>query len=210
VYYTIDDNPTRQQIVMLLKKAEYMTVVEISREMGITSMAVRQHLMSLERKGLIRFEAKKYGIGRPVFIYRLTEKARNIFPNSYGSFLVDVLRIVEELDGRDKVDRIFRKRKQSLFEEKQKALSGARSFEEKVVRFSETLEKDGFLVELEEENGDFNLKQLNCLLLGVSSEYPEACRYEIELYRDLLGGGVSRSQCQREGDPFCAYIVPKA
>lgn len=195
---------------MLLKKAEHMTVSELSREMAITPMAVRQHLMSLERKGLVRYDSKKYGIGRPMFLYKLTEKANNIFPNSYGNFLLEVLQTVEEMDGRDKVDLIFKTRKEKQLEKKQRLLSGIQDFAKKIIFFTELLEKDGFLVELEETNGQFNLKQFNCLLSDVTAEFPEACQYELELYQDIFGAHVVRSECQREGAAYCNYVVPRA
>jgi predicted ArsR family transcriptional regulator len=207
---SIDDNPTRQKIIMLLKKAEFMTVAELSREMGITPMAVRQHLMALERKGIVSYVTKKYGIGRPMFLYKLTEKANDIFPNSYGNFLLEVLRALDDMDGRGKIDKIFRVSKQSMLDRKQRALFGANDFTEKVVLFTELLEKDGFLVELEEKKDDFKLKMFNCLLPEVANEYPEACKYELELYRNLLNKNVSRSQSMRGGSPSCVYVIPKA
>lgn len=208
--YFVDDNPTRQKIILLLKKAEHMTVAEFSREMGITPMAVRQHLMALERKGIIHYVTKKYGIGRPMFLYKLTEKAMDIFPNSYKGFLMDVLRTVDDMDGRTKIEKIFRVNKQAMLDRKQRLLFGISDFGEKVARFRELLEDDGFLVELEEKKDDFKLKKFNCLLPDVATEFPEACRYELELYRNLLNKNVSRSQSIREGSPSCLYVIPKA
>lgn len=207
---SIDDNPTRQKIIMLLKKAEFMTVAELSREMGITPMAVRQHLMALERKGIVSYVTKKYGIGRPMFLYKLTEKANDIFPNSYGNFLLEVLRALDDMDGRGKIDKIFRVSKQFMLDKKQRALFGANDFTEKIVLFTELLEKDGFLVELEEKKDDFKLKMFNCLLPEVANEYPETCKYELELYRNLLSKSVTRSQSMRDGSPSCVYVIPKA
>jgi len=208
--HCVDDNPTRQKIILLLKKAEHMTVAELSREMGITPMAVRQHLMALERKGIIHYVTKKYGIGRPMFLYKLTEKAMDIFPNSYKDFLMDVLRALDDMDGRTKIDKIFRVNKQSVLDKKQRLLFGISDFGEKVARFRELLEEDGFLVELEEKKDDFKLKKYNCLLPDVAAQFPEACRYELELYRNLLNKNVSRSQSIREGSPSCLYVIPKA
>ncbi|NIR25428.1 MAG: ArsR family transcriptional regulator, partial [Gammaproteobacteria bacterium] len=106
----MDENPTRQKIIMLLNRAEHRTVAELSNEMDITPMAVRQHLMALERKGVIQYVSKKYGIGRPVFLYSLTEQAKSDFPKAYSTFLRDVLESISEMEGPEKVDDIFRLR----------------------------------------------------------------------------------------------------
>jgi predicted ArsR family transcriptional regulator len=206
---TVEQSSTKQKIILLLKKNELMTVAELSKQMGITPMAVRQHLMSLEKKNLIKYDVKKYGIGRPVFLYKLTETADSIFPKSYGKFISDILLAVEKLDGKKKVDKIFRARKERLLAETEKELAGCKTFSERVSKLSEHLEKGGYMVELTEADDKFLLKQFNCPLSGVPEEFNQTCKFEYELYRDLLGSDVKRQQCQREGDPSCTYLIPK-
>jgi predicted ArsR family transcriptional regulator len=207
--FIVDDNPTRQRIIMLLKKAGQMTVAELSKAMGITPMAVRQHLMSLERKRIVEYETKKYGIGRPLFLYRLTDKADEIFPHAHTDFLMEVLRTIEGMDGREKVDDVFRKITESHLDDKKRSLRGIEDFTEKIIAFTEVLSKDGYLIELEEKDGAFELKQYNCLLSSVAREYPETCAMELDLYREVLGRDIARSSCQKEGAAACVYVIPK-
>jgi predicted ArsR family transcriptional regulator len=207
--FIIDDNPTRQRIIMLLKKAGQMTVAELSKAMGITPMAVRQHLMSLERKRIVEYEAKKYGIGRPLFLYRLTDRANEIFPNAHTDFLMEVLRTIENMDGREKVDDVFQKISRSHLDEKTRSLHGIEDFTERLIAFTEVLSKDGYLVELEEKDDTFEIKQFNCLLTSVVREYPETCSMELDLYREVLGKDLARSQCQKDGGAACVYVIPK-
>ena len=208
--FIIDDNPTRQRIIMLLKKAGHMTVAELSKAMGITPMAVRQHLMSLERKRIVEYEAKKYGIGRPLFLYRLTDRANEIFPNAHTDFLMEVLRTIEDMDGREKVDDVFKKITRSHLDEKIRSLHGIEDFTERLIAFTEVLSKDGYLIELEEKDDTFELKQFNCLLTSVAREYPETCSMELDLYREVLGKDLVRSECQKDGAAACIYVIPKA
>lgn len=205
----MEQSSTKQKIILLLKKNEIMTVAELSKQMGITPMAVRQHLMALEKKDLIKYDIKKYGIGRPVFLYKLTDRASSIFPKSYGKFISDILMAVEKLDGKKKVDKIFKARKERLLVETQKELAVCKTFSERVSKLSEHLEKDGYMVELTEADDRFFLKQFNCPLAGVPEEFNQTCKFEYELYKDLLGNEVKRQQCQREGDPSCTYLIPK-
>jgi predicted ArsR family transcriptional regulator len=197
----IDDNPTRHKIVMLLNRVENMTVAELSKKMGITPMAVRQHLMSLEKKGIIKYVAKKYGIGRPVFLYSLTD--------GYGDFTREVLRIIEKVDGRKKLDKIFKMRKDNILAEKNRVLAPVKSMNKKISLLSDMLNKEGYMVEIDGNRDGYHLKQYNCPLSSLSEHYPEACKYELELYRSLFGAKVKRIECQREGAPSCTYIIPK-
>jgi predicted ArsR family transcriptional regulator len=205
-----EDNPTRKQIIMLLKKNSQMPVAEISKHMGITPMAVRQHLISLEKRGIISYKPKKYGIGRPVFLYSLTDRAMDIFPKSYGVFIKDMLGILEEVDGRNKVDRLFQMRKDRIFQAKGRMLEGIEGIAGKVKTLAALLNEDGYMVELEEDKNFYRLKQFNCLISSVAGQYPEACKYELQLYRDFLGKSVDRVQCQADGEPACVYDIPKS
>jgi predicted ArsR family transcriptional regulator len=210
MYLPFDENPTRQQVLTLLKKNSPMTVAEMSRQMDITHMAVRQHLMYLERKGNIKYKVKKSGIGRPVFQYRLTEKADEIFPKAYGEFLADVLTVVEDMEGKEKLATIFRGRKDLLVQKYGKALSKGENVSERVKILAGLLDADGAMAEVKEENGSIRLLEYNCLLQRVAEKYPEVCDHELELYRDLLGKDVVRAQCLRDGGASCEYIIPGA
>jgi len=168
----LDENPTRKKIIMLLKKSEHMTVAELSKEMGITSMAVRQHLMSLEKRGIIYYTTRKYGIGRPVFLYKLTDKARDYFPKSYGPLAKEVLGIVERLDGRGKVSRIFQERKERILRERLSVL-GNGPIEERVKNLAGMLDSDGYMVEFDSNNDHLELREYNCPIYSLVSDIPK-------------------------------------
>ncbi len=204
----MSEKPSRQRIINLLKKSEWMTVADLSQEVGITPMAVRQHLMALEKQGIVSYSVKKAGIGRPVFQYQLTERAEKIFPKSYGKFLNELLCIIEELDGREKLDSIFRLRNEHLKANTFSAITELPNLANKVSTLAEILNQDGFMAELEVKPRGYLLKQFNCPLSEVMSKFVEPCRYELALYCDLLGMEVQRKECIREGDKSCSYFIP--
>jgi predicted ArsR family transcriptional regulator len=205
-----DENPTRQLILTLLKKNGPLTVSELGREMDITHMAIRQHLLYLERKGNIQYEIKKFGVGRPVFQYSLTDKADNIFPKAYDDFAADVLAVIEDIDGKKKLEKIFKARNDLLLEKYGKALSKGKSIFDKTAILADLLDAEGAMVDLQKENGSMRLSEHNCLLQRVADRYPTICDYELELYRGLLGKGVVRRKCMTDGAPSCEYVIPKA
>ncbi len=203
------ENPTRRQIVLLLKKHGGMTTEQLSNALNITPMGIRQHLLALEKKGLVTYEVKKQGIGRPGFIYRLTEIADSIFPKRYDELLMDILNEIEQKEGRKKIDEIFRWRKNRLLEERRRLLNHGTSFDDKIKGMAKILEDDGYLIELDEDRNSFYLKQYNCPLSQVAKEYKECCKYEIQLYRELLERDVHRNSCLSDGDNACIYVIPK-
>src|SRR3990172_3073307 len=97
----IDDNSTRNSIVNLLKKSNGLSIEELSQSINITPMGIRQHLLSLEKKGIVTYRSKKHGIGRPGFIYMLTESADYLFPKAYDKFAIEILNDINKYEGPD-------------------------------------------------------------------------------------------------------------
>lgn len=204
----MDERPSRQKIINYLKRSDWMTVADLSKRVGITPMAVRQHLLALDRQGIVRNVVRKTGIGRPVFLYGLTEKAEGIFPKSYGSFINDVFGTIIDLEGSDKLEDIFKRRKERLLNDKFRVISGISGVHEKVSMMAEMLEREGYMTEFEKQSDGYVLKQFNCPISDVSSNYPEPCKYELELYKDIFGDGIVRHECMSEGGTSCTYFIP--
>jgi predicted ArsR family transcriptional regulator len=205
----IYENPTRKKIMFLLKKRGALSIDDISKELNITSMGIRQHLLSLEKRDLIDYVAKRQGIGRPAFLYKLTDKADDLFPKEYREFVVTALKDIEKNEGRDKIDEIFKWRKNRLLKYMKDNLLAKKTFRDKVYGFKDILESKGYLVEFNVTNNHYTLKQFNCPIYKLAAEFKEACRYELQMYKDLLGRVVSREQCISDGDLSCTYIIPK-
>ncbi|MDH5202807.1 MAG: transcriptional regulator [Nitrospirota bacterium] len=205
-----NENPTREKIILLLKKSTPMSIDDLSKQLNITPMGIRQHLLSLERKGIVDFVVKREGVGRPAFLYKLTEKADELFPKAYQKFIVSAFKDLEKNEGRKKIDDVFRWRKERLLKERKEALSDQKTLHDKIHRLKNILETEGYLVDLDDSDGNYKLKQFNCPIAKVASEFKEACRYELQMYRDLLKKEVTRSQCISEGDLSCTYVIPKA
>jgi predicted ArsR family transcriptional regulator len=172
-------------------------------------MGVRQHLLVLERKGMVEYVTKKHGVGRPGFLYRLTETADELFPKGYQDLALDILSDLENTEGKSKIDGIFRRRKERLAAEWTPYLNGMHTLSARVHAFSDVLQKNGYIVEVEEHPTLFRLKQFHCPILKVARRFKEACDHDLQLYRELIGEAVRREQCISEGDHSCEYVIPK-
>jgi len=206
----INGNPTREGIILLLKKNGPLSIDDMSTQLGITPMGIRQHLLTLERRGLVDYFAKRHGVGRPAFLYRLTDKADELFPKTYHEFVVDSFREMEKSEGRNKIDDIFRWRKERVLREKKEALSDKKSLHDRVYALKDVLETDGYLIDVAEDENNYILKNFNCPIWRVASEFREVCKYELQMFRDLLRKDVMRPECLSEGNLTCTYLIPKA
>ena len=203
-----DDNSTRNSIIQLLKKSNGLSIEELSKIINITPMGVRQHLLSLEKKGVVTYISKKHGIGRPGFVYMLTKSADALFPKSYDKFAIEILNNIKDHEGPKKLDTIFRTNKDKQLNTLKNALAGMETFDDTVNGLKNMLESEGHFVELTKSNGDYHLKQYNCPINKIAAEFKEICTYELQLYRELLGEQVTREQNIAEGSPACFYKIP--
>ena len=77
---------TRGRIVSLLREGSG-TVNELAEKLELTDNAVRAHLLTLERDGLIRQSGLQKGPRKPHFSYELTPEAEKLFPKAYDALL---------------------------------------------------------------------------------------------------------------------------
>ncbi|GAB4425153.1 MAG: ArsR family transcriptional regulator [Thermodesulfovibrionales bacterium] len=203
------ENQTRKKILLMLKRKGDMSVDDLSREVNITPMGVRQHLLVLERNGVVEYATKKHGVGRPGFLYRLTAMADDLFPKAYQGFAMDILMTIEDSDGMEKIDEIFRRRKDRILAERTEMLSGKDDLYDRLSALAEILQRDGCMAELEENGRYYSFKQFNCPISKIASRYREACKYDLQLFKELIGEDVVRQQCLSDGAQACVYVIPK-
>ena len=69
---------TRGQIITLLRRSS-RTVDELAQALDLTDNAVRAHLATLERDGLVQQRGVRRGSGKPASVYDLTVEADQLF-----------------------------------------------------------------------------------------------------------------------------------
>ncbi len=203
-----DENSTRKNIIFLLKKNGGMSIEELSKVIDITPMGIRQHLLALEKKSYVTYVTKKRGIGRPGFIYMLTEEADDLFPKSYDSFAIGILKDIRKYDGNEKVDKIFGWRKERLYTLMKGALAEKEKLDDILSAFKRILEAEGHLVEIGKHNGRYSLRQFHCPINKVAQEFADACKHELQLYRDLISKDITRERSIADGGTACVYTIP--
>src|SRR5215212_6909899 len=85
---------TRGHIVTLLRGA-VRTVNELAAALNLTDNAVRVHLTSLERDGLVQQKGMRPGLRKPHYAYELTPDAEQLFPKAYDILLNQLLTVLQ-------------------------------------------------------------------------------------------------------------------
>ncbi len=203
------DGATKKKILLTLKKKGSMSVDGLSKEVNITPMGVRQHLLLMEKGGLVEYVTERHGVGRPGFRYRLTDMADSLFPKTYQEFAINMLSDIESIDGRDMISELFRRRKERISAGLAGLLSGATSLPDRLRILADSMRAEGGIIDLEESSDSFTLKQFNCPIPKIASRFGDACEQDLQLIREVTNRKVIRRQCLRDGERSCTYVVEK-
>lgn len=203
------ETSTRRQLLMLLKTQGDCCISELSLALGITEMAVRRHIHTLERDRLIQSVLVKQAMGRPLYRYSLTEESDDLFPKKYPQLALDLLSELEEQPGGvEVIDRIFEGRRDKL-EKRYNDRMKDRPLNERVDELSSIQNLGGYMTEWEHNEGEesYILYEYNCPIAQVAKQYRQACQCEKQLFEQLLDAKVERIECLADGETRCTYVI---
>jgi predicted ArsR family transcriptional regulator len=197
---------TRGQVVALLWRAP-RTVEELATKLGVTDNAVRSHLSSLERDGLVRQCGVRRSLGKPAYVYDVTPAAERLFPKAYAPVLGHVLDVLGERMTTEALDALLREAGSRLATET--GTAPHRAARERVQRAASLLEDLGGIIEIEDESatsGKVRLRGYSCPLAATVASHPAVCRLMESFLTEVVGAPVEE-RCEREGRPRCCFEI---
>ncbi|WP_199614839.1 helix-turn-helix transcriptional regulator [Paenibacillus alkalitolerans] len=206
----VDNNPTtRKQILTMLRKKGRMNANDIAKELGITDIAVRRHLNTMERDHLIRAETVRQAMGRPTFVYSLTDHAEDLFPKNYADITLDFLNDVRDLQGPEMIEALFERRESRLERKYKERMGGQQQLEKLVQELAHIQDERGYMADWEkdEEGNQYFITEHNCPIHSIAHAYNQACSSELSLFRKVLGAEVEQLECKAKGGERCVYVV---
>ncbi len=197
---------TRKEILGILRKEGQATVDYLARQLSLTSTCVRQHLAVLERLQLIGCREERRRLGRPQFVYTLTESADDLFPKSYHlltTWLLDELKAVE---GTTKATEILNGMARRWADTMAPKVTGT-TIQEKVEGLVSLLKADGHLVEWDSSDDGVFIHEYDCRFQRVAQAHPEICSLESKMMARVLGVPVESLACLMDGQGRCTYGI---
>src|SRR5699024_323543 len=101
---------TKEKILHILKKDDEISIKELLEYFTISEVAIRRHLNDLIHQKLVREKVVKQSIGRPFHLYTLTTRGHDTFPNQYQDLPVEILRDIEDMQGKVAVNELLKRR----------------------------------------------------------------------------------------------------
>jgi predicted ArsR family transcriptional regulator len=205
---------TKQQILVLLKRAGAITIEEAAGALSIASMTARQHLVGLERDGLIMSEKARRSTGRPHFLFSLTSKGEEMFPSRYdllAQFLIEEIGLLDnnDIDGlkpEEKRSLVLQRTIDRLTEQFRFPVEG-RSLEQLVASVTEVLHLIGGFAEWCAIDAGFEIRDYNCVFARLVPQEVSGCQMHVRLITQLLSWPVSHEHVIVDRSECCRYVV---
>ena len=198
---------TRGQIVTMLR-ASPCTVDELARELDLTDNAIRAHLLTLERDGIVQQSGLRRGPRKPHFTYTLTPEADALFPNAYDALLNQLIAVLKNRLSPAEIEDVLREVGRAVARE---APPGKGSdLESRIHTTLKVLEAIGGVVEVEHDGDKIVIRGSGCPLAAAVTVHPEVCHLAETLVAEIVKAPV-REHCDREGgSPKCRFEIDAA
>ena len=194
---------TRGQILALLR-TENRTVNELAATLNLTDNAVRSHLVSLERDGLVQQNGTRAGTRKPHAAYGLSSEAEHIFPKAYGPLLNHFVTVISNRLTPRTLRATMREVGAAVAADHLERLKG-RSRRDRIEAALDLLNDLGGSAKFDESEGKQFIHGRNgCPLAAVTASHPEACLIVESLLSKIIG--VRAKKCCEYGDTLrCCF-----
>ena len=200
---------TRTGILGFLKTNWGAEANAIAKACGLTTVAVRRHLLDLRAAGLIQAKTERRPKGRPTSVYSLTELGDAKFPRDYEGLAYDLISSLRALNGEPKVHRVFQRRRKDMTARYLPRMKG-KNLEQRVREMATILTECGYMADVSPMGrGSFVLTEHNCAVPRIAKCFPLTCEEELCLIRDLVGADVTRVCHVLAGDQLCSYLIQR-
>lgn len=192
---------TQQKLLgHLNREAEGLTIEELSESLDISGNAVRQHLMALEKSGLIEPGRVMKTKGRPGQSFQLTPRGRELFPRQYSWFAELLLTAIQGEKGSAGLIQVL----ESLGESVSKDLVGELADMTPAARLRRIA---GLMTELgyEAQVEGQEVVASNCVFHHLAARFPEVCQFDLALLSKLSDQNVEHRECMVRGGRVCRF-----
>ena len=206
---------TKQNILYALLKQGRAAAQELSRDLNLSTQAIRRHLNELEADGLIEYQSVRQEMGRPQHLYYLSSAGRDrLSPQKYSEFAISFLDTLAETAGVEQVSKVLEKQWQRKAAEYRDRL-GNGTLEQRIARLVQLRKEEGYMAELhylssQDRDRRFVLVEHNCAISDVAESYPSVCGHELEMFAAVLPDClVQRTHWINDGEHRCGYSIEK-
>ena len=193
---------TQSKLLGLLRRAP-RTIGELSRTLRLTDNAIRTHIASLGRDGLVEEAgAQRDTGGTPARLYTLSRKGEELFPKAYAMALNGLIQELARTEGWARTVELL----QGVGAQAAAGLAKGGPLEARVDVALTTLRGLGAEIEGLKSDTGWTLQGYACPLSRVTADHPQVCQLVTSLVAEITGRPVAEC-CERGERPRCRFEV---
>ena len=205
-------NPKSQNRIMDRLKARGPQSVKIlSKQLGMTTMGVRQHLADLETKGLLaQTQQERQTRGRPVHLWKLTKSGHNRFPDSHSQTTLELIDVIRSSLGEESLNQLIDSRSKKVEVNYRAELNAAApGLQQQIERLAQLRSDEGYMAEVRLLPDGWMLIENHCPICRAATNCQQFCKSELEIFQRLFENNatVLRTDHLLEGARRCAYKI---
>lgn len=201
--------PSETQIILALKSEGDLSLMELSNRIGISKMAVLNHIQKLEQQGMVARRLIKTKVGRPYYKFSVSEKSKTEMAPSDMTMLNEFVEYMDEKGHSEIMDDFLKTRYSQVRMEYEKKLSNL-NLEQKVEALVKLREEENYFPELKNGGKDnYELLEFNCPIFSISKKFGQSCALETQLFSSVLNRDVTSTHRQVDGSDVCKFLIRK-
>lgn len=204
----------RLAVLDLVQREGPVSADAMAAKLGLTAMAVRQHLHALAAEGLADYAQEARPRGRPVKLWRTTAKAAGRFADSHSALAADLVVQMRKAFGEEGMDRVLKLRTAEQEKTYRARTDAARSLKGKLEQLAKIRSAEGYMAEVrrDAETDAWLFVENHCPICAAARLCTGLCREELALFHRVLGKGVKVERLSHilAGAGRCAYRVTAA
>jgi predicted ArsR family transcriptional regulator len=202
---------TRELIRDLLAARSEATVGEIAAELRLNPANIRRHLEVMRAEGLVDVRMQRGEIGRPSYVYRLTELAeeRNAhYPRLVNRLFRRIAALPEDqaASGRKLLVQVFDGVAEDIAGAYRLQVTGS-TVEQRVAETSVALKDEGIVDHWRKDIDGFHLLNTCCPYRKAAEASDAPCHADQRVVEMLVGVPVEQISRLVDGKPVCEYVV---
>jgi predicted ArsR family transcriptional regulator len=182
----------------------------VAEVLQITSMGARRQLEAAEQAGLVYYDDRNAGVGRPNRWWALSDAGHARFPDRHGDVMVQLLEQMRTQLGEAGMEQLIGAREAGMQKQYAAELDSKGTLEEKLNALVGIRTREGYMAELRRAENGWDLVEHHCPICVAATQCQAFCRSELNLFRDLLPEvELQRTEHLLKQGERCVYrIIP--
>jgi predicted ArsR family transcriptional regulator len=183
------------------------TVADLARELDMNQANIRRHLEVMRAESLVDVRVQRHDIGRPAYVYRLTERGEEL-SGHYPRLVNRMVRRIAAMPdvGEDLLSQVFDGVAEEVATAYRPKVSGA-TVEERVIQTSDALKDEGIVDHWRRDDDGFHLMNTTCPYRKAAELTDAPCHADHRTVELLVGAPVQQVSRMVDGHAMCEYVV---